>query len=196
MTLLVDRAIPFASAEIPQYMLPIGQLELVRTRAQSGAFAELESLLWFRENEDDWRQEKTLMRAYQEYAEAMMISAATLREKMAIIRNYPPEKMVYWISNGVGFDTMQRANELAQIAKKTPAQLLDEAVELGGANGKTMTADELTCHALGEVKRDPAFFRVNALLSRLERLPVLMQWEAGKREKFASWVEAGREFFE
>jgi len=187
--------LPFASVQIAQSMLPTEQVEIVRARAQSGAFAELESLLWFRENEDDWREEKTLMRAYKEYSEAMMISADTLRRKMAIIRNYPAEKLVHWIANGVGFDSMERANELAQIAKKTPMQLLDEAVELGNENGKPMTTDELTSHALGEVKRDPALFRINALLSRLGRFPDLLKWDNGKRENFTKWLEAGREFF-
>jgi hypothetical protein len=187
--------LPFATVQITQSMLPTEQLELVRSRAQSGAFAELESLLWFRENVDDWRKEKVLMQAYQEYAEAMLISSDTLRRKMATVRAYPAEKLVLWISKGVGFDHIETANTLAELAKKDPAQLLDEAVELGNEHGKTMTVDELTVFALGEQKRDPALFRVNTLLSRLGRFPDLLKWDGEKRAKFTVWLDAGREFF-
>jgi len=187
--------IPFATVQTAQSMLPTFQLELVRSRAQSGEFAELESLLWFRENVDDWRKEKVLMQAYKEYAEAMMISSDTLRRKMAAIRAYPPEKLVYWISKGAGFELIETANTLAELAKKEPMQLIDEAVELGNENGKTMTVDELTAFALGEQKRDPALFRVNTLLSRLARFPELLKWDNDKRAKFTVWLDAGREFF-
>jgi hypothetical protein len=187
--------LPFATVQITQSMLPTAQLELVRSRAQSGAFAELESLLWFRENVDDWRKEQVLMQAYKEYAEAMLISSDTLRRKMATVRAYPAEKLVLWISKGIGFDHIETANTLAELAKKDPAQLLDEAVELGNEHGKTMTVDELTVFALGEQKRDPALFRVNTLLSRLGRFPDLLKWDGEKRAKFTVWLDAGREFF-
>ena len=187
--------LPFQSVQIAHSMLPTQQLELVRSRAQTGTFAELESLLWFRENVDDWRRERVLMQAYQEYSEAMLISSDTLRRKMACVRAYPPEKLVMWISKGIGFDHIETANTLAELAKKEPAQLLDEAVELGNQHGKTMTVDELTIFALGEQKREPALFRVNTLLSRLGRFPELLKWDGDKRAKFTLWLDAGREFF-
>jgi len=177
-------------------LIPEKRLNLARANARAGQLAELESLLWFRENVDDWKAEGALMQAYSEYAEAMMIAKDSLRRKMATIRNFPADKLVAWIDGGVGFEHMDTANTLAELAHKTPVQLIDEAIEKGGADGKPMTVDELTSFALGEQKREPAFFRVNALLSRLAKFPLLLKWDNGKSAKFTAWLDAGREFFQ
>lgn len=185
------------SVQIPQSaLLPEKALTLARARAKTGAFAELESLLWFRENADDWKAEGVLMQAYKEYAAAMMIAPDSLRRKMATIRNYSAEDLERWIEEGVGFEHMETANALAETAKKTPKQLLDECISLGDGEGKVMTVDQLVAFALGEQKRDPALFRVNTLLSRLGRFPDLLKWGSDKREKFTAWLDAGREFFQ
>ncbi len=184
------------SVQIPQSLLPAKALENARERAKAGAFAELESLLWFRENVDDWKAEGVLMQAYKEYAAAMMIAPDSLRRKMATIRNYSAEDLERWIYEGVGFEHMETANTLAETAKKTPKQLLDECISLGDGEGKVMTVDQLVAFALGEQKRDPALFRVNTLLSRLGRFPDLLKWGSDKREKFTAWLDAGREFFQ
>jgi len=185
------------SVQFPQSsLLPEKVLLNVRTRAKAGASAELESLLWFRENVEDWKSEGVLMQAYKEYAGAMMIAPDSLRRKMATIRNYAPEDLERWIDEGVGFEHMETANTLAEMAKKTPKQLLDECISLGDGEGKVMTVDQLVAFALGEQKRDPALFRVNTLLSRLGRFPELLKWSSDKREKFTVWLDAGREFFQ
>ena len=200
MTLINAESIPFADiGELPHSeggLLPPERRYITRTRAKLGALGELESLLEFREDMDDWKAEGRLMQAYQEQAEDMMIARDTLRRKMTIIRNYTPEDLYRWIENGVSFEHMETANTLAQLAKKTPKKLLDECIELGGHTGnKTMTVDELTAHALGEKKQEPVLFRVNDLLSRLGKFPTLLKWDSSKSEKFNSWLEAGREFF-
>ncbi len=110
--------------------------------------------------------------------------------------NYAPEDLYRWIEHGVGFEHIETANTLAELAKKTPKKLLDECIELGGHTGdKTMTVDELTAHALGEKKREPVLFRVNDLLSRLGKFPTLLKWDSIKSDKFNAWLQAGREFF-
>jgi len=176
-------------------LIPADRLEIVRTRSRTGALAELESLLWFRENMDDWKAEHALMQAYSEYAEAMSISKDTLRRKMSTIRNYTADDLVRWVESGVLFEHIETANTLAELAKKTPKQLLNEALNLGGEYGKVMTVDELTTFALGEQKREPALFRVNTLLSRLGKFPLLLKWPQEKTQKFNEWMDAGREFF-
>lgn len=176
-------------------LIPQKQLDIVRARAKSGALAELESLLWFRERVEEWKAEHVLMQAYADYSKAMMIAKDTLRAKLATIRNYSGEDLERWLEAGAGFLHLETANNLAEIAKKTPKQLMDEAVNLGGEHGDTMTVDELTTHALGEQKLHPVHFRVNALLLRLGKFPILLKWDDGKRKKFESWLEAGREFF-
>lgn len=184
------------SVQIPHStLISTETLNLVKARARAGALGELESLLWFRENVDDWKGEGVLMIAYTEYADAMGVSRDTLRRKIATIRNYSADDLVRWIENRISFEHMETANTLAELAKKTPKQLLNEAMNLGDENGQPMTVDRLTAFALGEQKREPALFRVNTILSRLGRFPLLLKWSSEKTDKFNSLMEAVREFF-
>jgi hypothetical protein len=176
-------------------LLPLARREKTRTRARLGAIGELQSLLEFREDMDDWKAEGKLMQAYAEYAEDMMIARDSLRRKITIIRNYSSDDLERWIESGVGFEHMETANSLAEIAKKTPKKLLDECIDMGDETGKVLTVEKLMTLALGEQKRDPALFRVNGLLSRLARFPDLLRWGNEKREKFSKWLDDGREFF-
>jgi len=95
-------------------MIPAEVLSSTRKRAQAGAYGELENLLWFREHEDEWKVERTLMTAYREYADAMMISPDTLRENLAKIRNYTPADLKRWISKGLWLGHFERANAIAK----------------------------------------------------------------------------------
>lgn len=171
------------------------RFDRIQTRAKAGSLGELESLLEFRELMDEWKAEGVLMQAYKEWADGMMIARDTLRRRVATIRNYSADDLIRWIAGGVGFEHMETANMLADVAKKTPKQLINEALDLGDENGKVMTVDQLTAHALGEQKRDPVFFRVNNLLSRLGNFPMLLKWGQDKTDKYNKWLEAGKEFF-
>ena len=175
----------------------IGQkrYDTLRVRAKAGALAELESLLEFRELVDEWKAEGVLMQAYTEWSDAMMIARDTLRRKMSNVRNYAADDLYRWFEEGAGFEHLETANTLAELAKKTPKQLMNEAVDLGDQHGKVMTVDQLTSHALGERKAEPALFRVNTILSRLGRFPLLLKWGDEKTNKYNQWLEAGREFF-
>ncbi len=196
MTETMPLYIAVATGGIPHCEL-IGKkrFDTVRARAKAGALAELESLLEFRELMDEWKTEGVLMQAYGEWADAMMIAKDTLRRKIANIRNYAADDLYRWIEQGAGFEHLETSNTLAELAHKTPKQLMNEAVDLGDGNGKVMTVDQLTSHALGEQKHEPALFRVNALLSRLGRFPSLLKWGTEKTDKYNQWLEAGREFF-
>lgn len=193
-------AIPDVIVQFPHLtegdLLPPLRREKTRTRARLGAMGELQSLLEFREDIDDWKAEGKLMQAYQEQAEDMMIARDSLRRKMATIRNYSAEDLERWIEAGVGFEHLETANNLAELAKKTPKQLLDECITYGDETGRVLTVEKLMTLALGEQKREPALFRVNGLLSRLARFPDLLKWGNDKREKFTAWLDAGREFFQ
>jgi len=187
---------PVYSVQSSHYEL-IGQkkFETVRARARAGALAELENLLEFRELMDEYKAEGVLMQAYAEWSDAMMIAKDSLRRKMATIRNYSADDLYNWTEAGAGQEHLETANTLAELAHKTPKQLMIEAVTLGDEVGKVMTVDQLTSHALGEKKHEPALFRVNTLLSRLGRFPALLKWGTEKTERYTSWLEAGREFF-
>lgn len=176
-------------------LLPHKRRFVTRARARSGALGTLESLLEFREDMDDWKAEGLLMQAYQEQAADMMIARDTLRRYIGNIRNYSADDLVRWVEAGAWMDHLEAANSLAEIAKKTPKQLMDEAVDLGDENGSTMTVEQLTAHALGEKPRkDPVLYRMNNLFSQLGKFPHLLKWGIEKTNRFTSWLDAGREF--
>ena len=56
-------------------LIPAARREETRQRAKLGALGELESLLEFREDMDDWKAEGRLMQAYAEQAADMIASA-------------------------------------------------------------------------------------------------------------------------
>lgn len=176
-------------------LLPEKRREKTRTRAKLGALGTLESLLEFREDIDDWKAEGRLMQAYQEQAADMMLARDTLRRYIGNIRNYSADDLTRWIEAGAWMDHIETANTLAEIAKKTPKQLMDECVDMGDENGKTMTVEQLTAHALGELPRkDTVMYRMNNLFSQLGKFPSLLKWGAEKTTRFTTWLEAGREF--
>lgn len=82
-----------------------------------------------------------------EAAEALMVPTATLRDWLGTIREYPEITLNALIVEGMSFSHIDIAN---QCRPENPLSLLNEAIELGGKNGGTMTADELLEFALGE----------------------------------------------
>ena len=164
-------------------------------RARRGALSKLRSLLEFRDMMDDFRAENVLMQAYAEAAIIMVCSADTLRADIANIREYSEADLVRWIENKVSFDHMEKANSLAELAHKTPMQLLNECIDPGNAVGDTMTVRELQSFALGEQKIHPAVYRWNVVLGRLRNFPTQLQWDDEKTGRYEAWLETGREFF-
>lgn len=183
--------------QISSNLIPAATLTRWQTRARRGALSTLKSLLEFRELVPDFRAEAVLMQAYQDAAKAMMIATDTLRDLMGKIREYPEGQLIFWINNGVSFDHMEKANQLAEIAHKTPAALLNEAVNPGNATGETMTVRELTAYALGEVAQPmkAITYRRVTLWNSLGKFPTT-GWDDDKVSRFAEWREAGREFIE
>lgn len=138
------------------------------------------------------------MDAYREAAEAMLIHSETLRDLMGKIREYAPAKLKYWIRHGVCFDHFEKANLLAETAKKTPMQLLDECIELGNEEGKTMTVREMVAFTLGERRKNgnKAAFHWLPLYERLGKFPTKLGWDEGKTERWTNWLNEGKDFFE
>lgn len=178
-------------------LIPAETLRTWKQRSYRSALLKLTSLLELRPLIEDAKAEgqRVLMQMYSEAADAMMVHPDTVRADLAIIRNYSPDKLMYWLSNRVSFAHIETANQYAEIAKKTPAQLLDEAIQLGDETGETMTVSKLIAFALGEKKHEPATFRANALFSRLGKFPNLFGWAQDKTEKFNQWLDYGRKEF-
>jgi hypothetical protein len=166
--------------------------------AKRGARELLAILIEFRDvMMPDFKAEGVLMVAYAELAKCLMRSPDTLRDKIGNLRSYPSEKLLYWFDNDISFDHLDKSNQLAELAHKTPARLLDEAVTPGNAIGETMTVKELTSYALGEVAQPmkASSYRLTVILNQLRKFHT-DGWEADKVTRFEEWREAGREFLE
>lgn len=177
-------------------LIPTASLTVWRTRARRGALSKLRSLLEFRAMMPDYRDEAVLMQAYKEAAEAMMIAPGTLRDDMARIREYSAEKLVYWLSNGLSFDHLETANRLAEVAKKTPERLLNEAIDPGNATGDAMTVKELTAFATAEIPHSGRgnVYRIVSLFDKLQKEIYKATWDELKQARFTDWWSAGEEF--
>lgn len=176
--------------------IPASVLDKWRTTSRKTALVKLANLLEFRdiltENKTRNGDRVPLMELYREAAEAMLISDETLRHDMAAIREYPDVDLLRWIDNGVSFDHFRKANDLAEIAKKTPAQLLNECIDPGNATGQTMTVNELCAHALGEKQMPPAHVQGIGLLSKLANFPARFKWDESKTRAFLDDLTAFR----
>ena len=168
-----------------------------QTRARRGAMLKLESLLEFRDLLSDARAEghPPIMELYIEAAVPMMISSETLRRDIATIREYPRENLYAWLENGISFDHLDKANQLAEIAHKAPADLLNEAVDPGNATGETMTVRELQAYALGERPMPAPMYWVNRLFTSIVGVPQRLNWNDEKKGRWHEWIEQGQEFF-
>jgi len=183
------------SVQVAQFEIPADVLATVRTRAQAGASAELESLLYFRENFLGELKHGQLMQAQAQYAKAMMISAATLRRKLWQIKAYSPDDLYRWLDAGISFEHLETASQYADVAHKTPKRLLDECISLGDAAGKIMTVENLTSHAVGEREDRPEAYQAINLISRLLNIPQKMKWDDEKLSRWNDWIKLGKEFF-
>lgn len=179
-------------------IIPSGMLMRWSTRARRGSLSKLHTLLEFRDlcKSEGYKDENCLMQAYKEAAEAMMIAPETLRDDMGKIRNYPARRLMYWLSNGLSFDHLETANRLAEVAKKTPEKLLNEALDPGNATGQPMTVNELTLFAIGEVPQSsrPHVYRLVVLFDKLRKFPTQYKWDELKAMRFTEWLELGKEF--
>lgn len=177
-------------------LIPAPVLDKWRKAARKSALVKLTILLEFRdiltENKTRSGDRLPVMELYAEAAAAMCISDETLRHDMAAIREYADADLLRWIDGGVSFDHFKKANDLAEIAKTTPAQLLNECIDPGNAAGETMTVIELTAHALGGKAMPPAHIQGIGLLSKLANFPVRFKWDEGKTRAFLDDLAAFR----
>jgi hypothetical protein len=150
--------------------------------SRRSALGKLSTLIEFRELIDDARAEGILMEVYAEASAAMLCATDTLRHDIGVIRGYADDTLINWVSHGVSFDHIRTANELAEIAHKTPCKLLDECIDPGNGEGKVMTVAELEALALGEKKRNPAAVQINYLFDRLGKLST--GWDERKKAEF------------
>lgn len=178
-------------------LIPVADLMRWSHNARKSDLLKLENLVEFREFLSEIRGDGTIMMAYRDASEAMSMAPETLRDYMGKIREYPVEKLQLWLVKGVSWDHFEKANSVAEIAHVTPAQLLDEAVDPGNAEGKTMTVREMLSHALGGREKPGGAGRYHWLpvYERLGKFPSRLGWEPDKTCRFQKWLADGSEFF-
>ena len=180
-------------------LIPEAVRKTWRTRARRGALNTLKSLLEFRTLivSEGYREEGVLMQAYREASEDMLVAPETLRDYMGKIREYSKDELIYWLNNGVSFDHLEKANSVAELANRTPAELLNEAVTVGNEKGKTMTVNEMVSFALGVVDKPKRniIYHFIPLYERLGKFPSRFKFDTEKTKRYMQWLDAGKEFF-
>jgi hypothetical protein len=151
-------------------ILPTDLLDKWRTTFTRRAIDKLEALLELREILREMKDEgdACVMQAYKEAAEAMRYSPETLRHAVADLREYDADRLRFWINASVTFETIRTVNSLSSydMLNTTPAQVLDEAVELGNGEGKTMDKNETVTHALGHRPMAAIEYKFNQWIDR------------------------------
>lgn len=134
---------------------------------------------------------------YKDVGDDMNRSWKTVSNNLVKIRNYPDEKLDYWFQNDVSFDHLETANHLQNVkeCKYDASTLLDKCIELGGANGKRMTVEEMTVFALGE--REYVAGRAGRyLIDRLLKFGAGQDWDKTKLDGYNTLIEQLRDYLE
>lgn len=173
-------------------LIPRKKLAQWNTRAKRGAFDKLQNLLEFRELPlEEYRRQGLLTQAELEGAEAMLVTLDSLRRSLWQIQEFDGAQLLTWITNGVSFQHFERANAIAEKAKMTPAQLLDDAYVKGNQFGKTMTVEQMTAYALGERKQPEAAYSISRMFSTIiVKVSQSLKWDAEKLSEFKADVNA------
>lgn len=168
-------------------LIPQEKLSAWYMRATAADNLVLENLLDFREFYDELKSEHgTLMQAYAEAAKANRMSAATFRDKFGLVKRFQDDDLRRWFYCGISFDHLDKAPQIAELTHRTPAELLEACIEIGGENGETMTADEMMRFAMGETDqpRVTARYHFEAAFRKVWKLPTLLGWADDKSRRF------------
>ena len=158
--------------------------------------AVLENFIEFLDFHDELKHGDT-MNAYADAAKANRMSAETFRGKFGSVLRFRECNIRNWFDRGISWDHLAKAPSLSEYRKITPAELIDECINLGNAEGETMTADEMTAHALsGEDSPPPDVYNlIERAFSKLVKFTKMTEWDDEKRGRWETWKEAGEEFF-
>lgn len=177
-------------------LIPRPVAERMKARARKGSRCHLENLLDVRDLiAEIYRPQGKIMQAYSDAAVAMECSADTVRLGIGQIREYTDKDLFRWLDSGISFDHLSAANSLAELANKTPIELIEQAIDPGNAEGNTMTVRELEAFALGERKQNHPVFRFGVLLGRLLKFPNALKWDDEKTGRYMALLEELKGFF-
>ena len=132
------------------------------------------------------------MKFYEEAGDWLDVSGATVRDDLAMIRNYPDAKLKEWITV-LSFNHIDEANSVQNdpACKFDAAQLLDAAIAFGNGEGKRMTVNEMITFALGEREtHSPGFSFISTLTGWIEKVPQKFGWDDAKKAEFKADIKA------
>ena len=118
-----------------------------------------------------------------EAAPDMKRAKSTIRRKMWQIRDYPEERLRYWLSHGVSFDHLEWAGSHYQDAKREPIELLDLAAE------ENMTVEEMKDTFFPDIIPSPSV-QFAQLLDRVVQFAQTLGWPKEKRERFEAELKS------
>jgi len=146
------------------------------------------------DNEHKLRDDKMMMQLYKEAARPLRCEAETVRKNLRVIREYHPLDLRKWLDGGLSFHHIEKANALAD-DNRSPAFLLESAIDAGGADGQPWTVDELIEFATGDRPKWDIPKVVTGYLNKLSNLGIVKRWDEDKQGRWHKWIETGKEFF-
>lgn len=125
--------------------------------AIAGNAALLDNLLEFKDEfEGEVVRHGDKMQLYEEASAANCLSDSRFRQLYYLVLRYTEKgdnDIAYWLTKGLGWEHLDEAPSLADQTGRTAKELLDEAIEIGGKNGRVMSVKEMRNFALGETQK-------------------------------------------
>lgn len=141
-----------------------------------------------------WRKEQKVMRAYDEAAQAFRCDGETVRRNLNYIGGFDDNSIMLWIAQGLSLHHFRVAKEVQHEAKRSPADILDQAIILGNPEeARPMTVDQMREWATGEKVKQTPKYHFTADFERLFNYPNRLKWE---QEKADAWNDLTHEYKE
>jgi len=180
-------------------LIPTEILRMWSERAETAHHLILQNLIDFKPFDAEL-QHGEKMQAYAEAAAANLMSARTFQDRFYLVRRFQDADLIRWFASGISFDHLDKAPSLAEATNRTPAQMLECAIEIGGKTGVTMTVEEMIAFALGENGKQKVHIEYHidrAVTVILRKFRFLLKWDDEKAERFAvRFHELMKEFAE
>ena len=168
-------------------LIPAEILRMWGERAETAHHLILQNLIDFKPFDAEL-QHGEKMQAYAEAAKANRMSMRTFQDRFYLVKRFQDADLIRWFASGISFDHLDKAPSLAEATNRTPAEMIECAIEVGGKMGGTMTVEEMIAFALGETNKQRKHIGYHidrAVTVILRKFRHLLKWDDEKAERFA-----------
>jgi hypothetical protein len=172
-------------------LLPESFLNRLHTHAVAGARNDLADLLELRDYLKDGEAEgrEVVAQMKREAAAKLLVGRWSVERSLWIMRDYTKEQLEGWLSKEFSMHHIEIANREYEVGNyASPADLIEDAIEFGNAEGKPMNCAEFYDFATGNAERPPVEVKLIRLyqsyLKRFKDLGNLLEWDSAKRAEF------------